>query len=177
MISAKREICIEIGILVGIGVLFRDTLDIPAPRFEPMGSAVMPQGLLIIMAILALINLVKAIVRWRIEPNTDEYKMVQASERRNLPPESVPLIPIENFDREVIKRTLITLALLMTYTTVLTLDLVNYYVASFVFATFLSGYLGLWRKKYIAIGAITICCILGLLFMLAKTMGLILPNA
>ena len=176
MISAKREICVELAILVGIGILFRETLSIPEPRFEPMGSALMPQGVLIAMAILAFINLIKAIKHWRIEPDTDEYRMAKEAENRNMPPECSLLDPGCNFYREVAIRTFVTLLLLIVYTGILALKLVNYYAITFIFATFLTGYLSLWNKKYIVIGAITVTCILALLYLLSTTMNVVLPT-
>lgn len=169
MISRKSDIWLGVGILAGIGILFKETLDIPAPRFEPMGSAMMPKLVLLFMSVLAIIEIVQAIVR-RNEPSTKEYQMMREAEDRYQPREQ------KSFRHLVRVRTGITLVVLLLYVTTLTFNLVNYYVATFVFSSGLTAYLSDWNRKYIVIGMCTVTGILGLLFMLASMMGLILPT-
>ena len=175
MISPKREIGIQLVILVGLGVLFNETLSIPEPRFEPMGSAIMPQGCILIMAGLSLFNLIKALFKMRTEPNTEEYRMRMEAANRNAPPECSLLDPGCDFYREVAKRTFVTLLMLIAYAAILTFNLVDYFIITFIFATTLTAYLSR-NKKYTIIGVITVTCILALLYLLHETMGVMLPT-
>lgn len=169
MISRKSDVWVGVGILGGIGVLFWETLSIPAPRFEPMGSAMMPKMVLLFMAVLAVVEIVQALVR-RNEPTTEEYRMMREAEDRNQPRE-------EKAFRHLVRiRTAMTLGLVVVYVLVLTFGLLNYFVATFIFSTGLTTYLSDWNRRYTCIGMCAIAVILGLLYLLSSTMDLILPT-
>ena len=169
MITRKTDMAVGVGILAGVSFLFYDTLSIPEPRFEPMGSALMPQLVLGVMAVLALIEIVQAL-RHRYKPDSDEAKMIEEAQTRNVP------ISNRGFRHGVRVRTTLTFLVLVLYTALLSFNLVNYYIATFVFSTALTAYLSDLNPKYTLIGACTVGCILGLLYLLSTTMNVILPT-
>ncbi len=169
MISRKSDIFLGVGILAGLGILFNEAMKIPAPRFEPMGSAMMPKAVLLIMAVLTVIEIIQALRKHHV-PDTDEYKLIQESRERNQPRSQ------QEFRHQARIRIGVTFLALVAYVTILTFSLVNYFVVTFVFGTLLSGYLSGWSKGHIVIGICTITTILGLLYLLSSTMGLILPT-
>ncbi len=169
MISRKSDMVTGLGILAGVAILFHETLSIPEPRFEPMGSALLPQIVLGVMAILAIAEIIKA-ARHHYLPTSEEYKLHKQAEEAGLPVES------HEFRHAYRIRTGITLVALIAYAAVLSTALINYYIATFIFSTGLTAYLAKGNRKYTMIGIIVIAIILGLLYVLSRSMNVVLPT-
>lgn len=60
--NGKADLAFAVIILVFSAVIYWQTLDLPPPRYEPLGSAAVPQALCVIMSLLALVVLVRALV-------------------------------------------------------------------------------------------------------------------
>lgn len=169
MISRKSDILVGLGILAGSAFLLYDTNNIPEPRFEPMGSAFLPRIVLGAMAVLAVIEIFRALFN-HFRPTSETYEVLEKEEEAEFPEENEP-----KFRHAWWIRTGITLLALMGYTLLLTYELVNYYLLTFIFSAGLTAYLGRGNLKYTTIGIIVVAVILGLLYLLSHTMAVVLP--
>lgn len=169
MISKKSDIAVGVGIIIGAAILYRETLSIPEPRFEVMGSALYPQAILIAMAFLAIVEIVRA-VRNHYLPTSEEAQLRKKADEAALPMES------KEFRHNYRLRTFVTILALVAYVVILSNEWVNYFIVTFVFGVALTAYLSRWNKKYTLIGAVTVAIILGLLHFLSKTMSIVLPT-
>ena len=57
----KADIVFALVIILVSTVIYWQTLGLPPPRYEPLGSAAVPRALAIIMAVLALLVLIRAL--------------------------------------------------------------------------------------------------------------------
>ncbi|HMB48093.1 MAG TPA: tripartite tricarboxylate transporter TctB family protein [Afifellaceae bacterium] len=63
--AARQDIClVAIVILIG-GVLYYGALDIPPPRFDPLGSAAVPKTIAVSLAVLAVLLFIQNAAGWR----------------------------------------------------------------------------------------------------------------
>lgn len=154
----KTDIGVGIGILAGAAILFHETLKIQAPRFEPMGSAMLPRIVLGIMALLAL-NLIREALRKKKQDRAPETDGEDTA-----------------FRVQVALATLITLGATCLYTAALSLELLHYYPATFLFITALTAFLSRGNKKYTLIAACVAVSVIALLHILAVSLNLVLPG-
>lgn len=170
MISRKTDMLVGAAILGGSLFLLYDTRKIPGPRFEPMGSAVLPRIVLATIAVLAVIEIARAAFH-HFRPTSEVAEIIDQEEKKEFPHQDSPRM------RYIwLVRTLVTLLVLMAYTFLLTYDIGNYYVVTFIFSAGLTAYLADFNLKYTMIGIMTILVILGLLYLLSHTMGVVLPT-
>lgn len=63
--NGKADFVFAIVIIAFSALVYWQTLGLPPPRYEPMGSAAVPQALSVIMASLAAVVFIRAGMRWR----------------------------------------------------------------------------------------------------------------
>jgi len=61
--SFITDIILSLVIIVFSIVIYFNTLDLPPPKYEPMGAAALPQALAVLLTIFALFILIKAIIK------------------------------------------------------------------------------------------------------------------
>lgn len=59
--DGRRDIALAVAILAFSALVYWQALDLPPPRYEPMGSAALPKALSVIMAVLALLLMARAL--------------------------------------------------------------------------------------------------------------------
>lgn len=59
------DIAFAIAVVLFAGIVYWGTLDLPPPRYEPMGSGALPRALAIIMSLLAIAVGARGVVRLR----------------------------------------------------------------------------------------------------------------
>jgi putative tricarboxylic transport membrane protein len=60
-VDPKADILLAVGMIILSVVFYIASLDVPPPRYEPLGSAALPQALSVIAALLSVIVLVRAV--------------------------------------------------------------------------------------------------------------------
>lgn len=61
-VDPKADILLAIGMIIFSAIFYISSLDLPPPRYEPLGSAALPQGLAFIMTFLSVILIVRALL-------------------------------------------------------------------------------------------------------------------
>lgn len=69
---AWADLAFSGAVLLFAAVVYRGTLELPEPRYEPMGSAALPQILALVMSALALVVGARALGRLRSAPDPSE---------------------------------------------------------------------------------------------------------
>ncbi len=59
--NPKSDILLAISMIIFSVVVYVGTLDLPPPRYEPLGSAAIPKGLALIMVVLSIILILRAL--------------------------------------------------------------------------------------------------------------------
>ncbi|NQV98553.1 MAG: tripartite tricarboxylate transporter TctB family protein [Rhodospirillales bacterium] len=60
-VDPKADIILAIGMILFSGLIYLGSQDLPPPRYEPMGSAAVPQGLAVLMALLSVLLIFRAL--------------------------------------------------------------------------------------------------------------------
>lgn len=60
-VNPKTDILLAISMIIFSIVVYVGTLDLPPPRYEPLGSAAIPKGLALIMVILSVMLILRAL--------------------------------------------------------------------------------------------------------------------
>ncbi len=60
-VDPKADLALAVGMILFSGLVYWGSLELPPPRYEPLGSAAVPQGLAIIMAVLSVILILRAL--------------------------------------------------------------------------------------------------------------------
>ncbi len=60
-VDPKADILLAIGMIIFSAVIYIGSLELPPPRYEPMGSAAIPKGLAVIMTFLSILLVIRAL--------------------------------------------------------------------------------------------------------------------
>lgn len=59
------DIVFALAVMLFSAFVYWGTLGLPPPRYEPIGSAALPRGLALVLALLALVVMIRGLLRWR----------------------------------------------------------------------------------------------------------------
>jgi putative tricarboxylic transport membrane protein len=60
-VDPKADILLALGMIAFSAVVYIGSADLPPPRYEPLGSAAIPQGLAVIMTVLSVLLIIRAV--------------------------------------------------------------------------------------------------------------------
>lgn len=60
-VDPKADLMLAVGMIIFSALVYWGSLELPAPRYEPLGSAAIPQGLAVIMAVLSVLLILRAL--------------------------------------------------------------------------------------------------------------------
>jgi putative tricarboxylic transport membrane protein len=72
-VDPKSDIILAIGMIIISAVVYIGAMELPPPRYEPLGSGAIPKGLAVIMAVLSVFLIIRALPHLKtFEGNHDE---------------------------------------------------------------------------------------------------------
>ncbi len=79
----KADLLLAIGLILFSAAIYFGSLDLPPPKYEPMGSAAIPKGLALIMTALSVLLIIRAVPALKL-PRSKTEEITDVKPRRML---------------------------------------------------------------------------------------------
>jgi putative tricarboxylic transport membrane protein len=154
-----RDLAISVALIVISCFLFRETSSIPAPRFEPLGSAFFPRLILISMIILSAGVIIQSIFRI-FKNKKKEFISIQVAEPKG---------------GGGLRYVWAVTAILAAYILLMSLSIFNFFALTFVFLFLLTFFFGFGRLDFFFPALAVAAIVTAGIYFFGKLLHLILP--